>query len=93
MDYHLKSVDQVKRDLVQMTKIHLKSWVRKQRAPFSVSDIYADPEISKDLYANLEMMKAIKAALIELNCEVISSDLETRYAPPVRVIDRDLLVS
>lgn len=93
MDYHLKSVEQVKENLIRMTQIMLAPWVRKQRKSFTIGDIYADPTMNSELHVNREMIKAIKEALIRLNCEpVVSDELDSRFMPPIHAVE-ELLVS
>jgi len=92
-DYPLDSVDKVRENLVIVTKIMLAPWVKRRTESFTIGDIYADPEINGDLHVNREMIRAVKEALARLNCEQISNNIDTCFMPPVRVIDRDLLVS
>lgn len=93
MDYHLRSVDQVRENLIQMTKIALAPWVMKQKRSFTVGDIYKDPSINSDLYANPETINAIRQALLRLNCQPVqSNELDLRFMPPIHAVE-ELLVS
>lgn len=94
--FKLDSVDQVKNNLVQLTIGKLRNWVFDRTEHFTISDIYLDPEMSKDFCVNEEMVRAVRAALLKLNCEVIGVaglGIEIFQAPKVIKIDRDLLVS
>ena len=93
MDYHLRSVDQVRENLIQMTKIALAPWVMQQKRSFTVGDIYKDPSINSDLYANPETINAIRQALLRLNCQPVqSNELDLRFMPPIHAVE-ELLVS
>ena len=94
--FKLESVDQVKNNLVQMTIGRLRDWVFERKEPFTISDIYLNPDLSKDLCVNEEMVRAVRQALLKMNCEIVGSSglgTEIFQAPKVKRIDRDLLVS
>lgn len=95
-DFKMNSVNQVKNSLVQLVVGSLRNWVLERKEPFAISDIWLDPELSKDFCVNEEMVRAVRAALLKLNCEVIGVaglGIEIFQAPKVIKIDRDLLVS
>ena len=95
-DFKMNSVNQVKNSLVQLVVGSLRNWVLERKEPFTISDIWLDPELSKDFCVNEEMVRAVRAALLKLNCEVIGVaglGIEIFQAPKVIKIDRDLLVS
>lgn len=95
-DFKMNSVNQVKNSLVQLVIGSLRNWVLERKEPFTISDIWLDPELSKDFCVNEEMVRAVRAALLKLNCEVIGVaglGIEIFQAPKVIKIDRDLLVS
>lgn len=95
-DFKMNSVNQVKNSLVQLVIGSLRNWVLERKEPFTIIDIWLDPELSKDFCVNEEMVRAVRAALLKLNCEVIGLaglGIEIFQAPKVIKIDRDLLVS
>lgn len=97
--YELESVKQVRNNLLQSVIGILRDWVLDRQESFTISDIYFDPELSKKLCLDSEMIRTIESALMKLNCKVSGTvngeDFSlTVYEPPKIVrIDRDLLVS
>lgn len=93
MNIKLTSVDQVRECLIHTLLSNLAGWVKKQREPFTIGDIYSDPEVGHDLIFHPEMIDALKNALARLNCVQVTNEMDIKFMPPVRLIDRDLLVS
>lgn len=85
-------IDQTRNSLLQLTIGKLRDWVFSRTEPFTISDIYLDTDVSKDLCVNKEMIKSMRSALLKLGCRVTANSgfNEVFQAPSVKRIHRDL---
>jgi len=95
----MKCIDCSEKDELQRVLNALRNWVLDRNGiPFTMNDLYADPEVSCHLSASIQTMILIDRALLALRCTIDRENKGTVsfhnlvYTPPkITRIDRDLM--
>ena len=81
---NVSKVDQLNKNLIQVTMAMLALWVGEQKEMFVIGKIYLDPRINKYLCADIMMINVLREALERLGCKTIINGGEyvDAYLPP-----------